>query len=35
MKNAVAGLTTIVLLGSALVTASREMGHYAPGVVSI
>ena len=35
MKNAVTGLTTMVLLVSALVTEAREMGHYAPGVVSI
>ena len=35
MKNAVTGLTTMVLLVSALVTEAREIGHYAPGVVSI
>ena len=35
MKNAVTTLTAIVLLGNVLVTEAREMGHYAPGVVSI
>ena len=35
MKNAVTGLAAIVLIGSVSVTAAREMGHYAPGVVSI
>ena len=35
MKNAVAVLTAVVLIGNMSVTAAREMGHYAPGVVSI
>ena len=35
MRNAMTGLTATVLVGSVLVTEAREMGHYAPGVVSI
>ena len=35
MKTSVASIVTIALIGNVSVTQAREMGHYAPGVVSI
>ena len=35
VKTSVASIVTIALIGNVSVTQAREMGHYAPGVVSI